>query len=116
MAPEAKFPHQLLEVEAVLTWLAKNGKARGVDPSRLCIGRLHRNIYHINSHNEDNDMMMIMLASITITNSINDNNNTAFQLMKELGMCEASLCHINVFKLQFGRKPNLMQQSDVADS
>lgn len=39
LAPEFKFPYQLLEVEAVLTWLAKNGKDRGVDPSRICIGK-----------------------------------------------------------------------------
>ncbi len=38
LAPEFKYPYQLKEVEAVLTWLAKNGKARGVDPSRICIG------------------------------------------------------------------------------
>ncbi len=38
LAPEFKYPHQLLEVEAVLTWLSKNGKARGVDPARICIG------------------------------------------------------------------------------
>ena len=38
LAPEFKYPHQLLEVEAVLTWLAENGKARGVDPARICIG------------------------------------------------------------------------------
>lgn len=40
LAPEFKYPYQLKEVEAVLTWLAKNGKARGVDPSRICIGDL----------------------------------------------------------------------------
>ncbi len=38
LAPEYKYPYQLKEDEAVLTWLAKNGKARGVDPSRICIG------------------------------------------------------------------------------
>ena len=26
LAPEFKFPHQLMEVEAVLTWLAEHGK------------------------------------------------------------------------------------------
>lgn len=38
LAPEFKYPYQLKEVEAILTWLANNGKARGVDPSRICIG------------------------------------------------------------------------------
>ncbi|KAL0025020.1 hypothetical protein WJX77_012002 [Trebouxia sp. C0004] len=38
LAPEFKYPYQLKEVEAVLTCLANNGKARGMDPSRICIG------------------------------------------------------------------------------
>lgn len=47
LAPEFKYPHQLHEVEAVLNWLHRNGRARGVDPTRICIGRLHTHILGI---------------------------------------------------------------------
>jgi len=38
LAPENRFPHQIHEVESVLTWLARTGKSLGIDPQRVAVG------------------------------------------------------------------------------
>ena len=61
LAPEFKYPYQLHKVEALLTWLANNGKARGVDPSRICIASWHTDISgitHALTHGELHEHLM----------------------------------------------------------
>jgi acetyl esterase len=38
LAPEAKFPTQILECESVINWIEQNGESLGIDPTKLAIG------------------------------------------------------------------------------
>ncbi len=59
LAPEFKYPYQLKEV---LTWLVRNGKARGVDPSCICTGELCTQLCH-SVFGKNNDVIAIEAAA-----------------------------------------------------